>query len=47
MEDIAAIVPTQFSNTVQIVSDRLQNFTYSAFDSQMAYEQVALAGGGA
>ena len=47
MEDIAAIAPYVISNTIQIISDRVENFTYSAFDSQMAYEQVALAGGGA
>jgi peptide/nickel transport system substrate-binding protein len=47
MEDIAGMIPYVFSNTIQIISDRVENFTYSGFDSQMAYEQVALAGGGA
>jgi len=45
-EDIASIITYVFSNTIQIVSERVQNFTYSAFDQQMAYDQIALAGGG-
>jgi peptide/nickel transport system substrate-binding protein len=47
MEDVAGIIPYQFSNTIQIVSDRVQNFTFNPFDSQMSYDQIALAGGGA
>lgn len=45
MEDIAAIVPYLFSNTTNVVSSRVVNYTYGAFDSQMAYDQVALAPG--
>jgi peptide/nickel transport system substrate-binding protein len=43
--DIAALVPTDFSNTVNIVSSRVVNYTFSAFDSQTAYEQIAINGG--
>jgi len=45
MENIAAIVPWVFSNTTNVVSSRVENYTFSAFDSQMAYDQVALAPG--
>jgi hypothetical protein len=42
MEQIDPIVPMVFSNTVQIISHRVQNFTYAAIDSQMAYDQIWL-----
>ncbi|MBI3649372.1 MAG: hypothetical protein HY240_11590 [Actinobacteria bacterium] len=45
MEQVAAIIPWTFSNTINVISDRVQNYTFSAFDSQMAYDQVALAPG--
>jgi peptide/nickel transport system substrate-binding protein len=45
MEVVVPIVPLLFSNTEQIISSRVVNYTYSLFDSQMAYEQVALAPG--
>jgi peptide/nickel transport system substrate-binding protein len=45
MENIASVVPWIFSNTINVVSDRVQNYTYSAFDSQTAYDQIALAPG--
>ncbi len=45
MEDIAAVVPYQFSNTTNVVSSRVVNYTFGGFDSQMAYDQVALAPG--
>jgi len=43
MEEVVPIVPLIFSNVEQIISSRVQNYTYSLFDNQMAYEQVALA----
>lgn len=44
MESIASIVPWNFSNTVNIVSTRVVNYTFSVFDSQTAYDHVALNG---
>ena len=45
MENIASIVPWIFSNTINVVSSCVENYTYAAFDSQMAYDQVALKPG--
>jgi hypothetical protein len=45
MENIVSIVPYTFSNTTNVVSSRVQNYTFAAFDSQMAYDQIALAPG--
>lgn len=45
MEDVASIVPYTFSNTTNVISTLVQNYTFGAFDSQMAYDQVALAPG--
>jgi hypothetical protein len=45
MEQVVPIVPLIFSNVEQIISSRVQNYTYSLFDNQMAYDQVALAPG--
>jgi hypothetical protein len=47
MEEIAPIVPLIFSNVEQIISSRVVNYTYSLFDNQMGYDQVALAPGSA
>ncbi len=47
MEEIVPIVPLIFSNVEQIISSRVVNYTYSLFDNQMAYDQVALAPGSA
>ncbi len=45
MEEVVPIVPLIFSNVEQIISSRVQNYTYSLFDNQMAYDQIALAPG--
>jgi peptide/nickel transport system substrate-binding protein len=46
MENIASIVPYIVSNVTNVVSSRVLNYTYGAgFDSQMAYDQVALQPG--
>ena len=45
MEQVVPIVPLVFSNVEQIVSTRVLNYTYSIFDNQMAYEQIALEPG--
>jgi hypothetical protein len=45
MENIASLIPYVFSNVTNIVSDRVLNYTFSAFDGQMAYDQVALKPG--
>jgi len=45
MEELAPVVPLVFSNTINIVSSRVVNFTFSVFDSQTAFEQIALAPG--
>jgi peptide/nickel transport system substrate-binding protein len=45
MEQVVPIVPWIFSNVVNIVSNRVQNYTYSYFDSQTAYDQISLAPG--
>ena len=45
MEQVVPIVPLIFSNVEQIISSRVENYTYSLFDNQMAYDQVALAPG--
>jgi hypothetical protein len=42
MEEVVPIVPLIFSNVEQIISSRVLNYTYSLFDNQMAYEQIAL-----
>lgn len=47
MENIAAVVPLVFSNVVNIISDRVTNFTWSAVDQAPAYDHLALVGGGA
>jgi peptide/nickel transport system substrate-binding protein len=47
MEEVVPIVPLIFSNVEQIISSRVQNYTYSLFDNQMAYDQIALAPGSA
>jgi ABC-type transport system substrate-binding protein len=47
MENIVADVPLVFSNTVNIVSDRVTNYTWALADQQPAYDHLALAGGGA
>ena len=46
MENIASIVPLTVNNVLNITSSRVVNYTYSAFDSQTSYSNVALAGGG-
>jgi peptide/nickel transport system substrate-binding protein len=46
MEEVAAIVPYIISDTTNVISSRVANYVYSAFDSQMAYDQVALNQGG-
>lgn len=45
MEQVVPIIPTIFSNVQNIVSNRVQNYTYSFFDSQTAYDQISLAPG--
>ena len=47
MENIVAAVPLVFSNVVNIISDRVENFTFSAVDQAPAYDHLALANGGA
>jgi hypothetical protein len=39
------IWPLVFSQNVNIVSSRVTNYTWSAFDSQTAFDQVALVAG--
>ena len=46
-EEIAAYVPFLFDNDVSIVSARTVNYVYSGFDGLMAFDQAALADGGA
>jgi len=45
MEEVAPVVPIVWSNTEQIISSRVLNYTYAYYDSLMAYEQVALVPG--
>jgi len=44
-EQIAAYVPLVISQNVNIVSDCVTNYTWSVFDSQTAFEQIALKPG--
>lgn len=45
MEDIAPVVPIVWSNTEQIISSRVLNYTFGYYDGQMAYDQIALVPG--
>jgi peptide/nickel transport system substrate-binding protein len=45
LTELAVYVPLTFTQNVNIVSSRVTNFTWSAFDSQTAFEQVALVAG--
>jgi len=45
MEQMATVVPYVISNSTQVTSSRVQNFTFGAFDGQTAYDQIALAPG--
>jgi peptide/nickel transport system substrate-binding protein len=45
MENIAPVVPLIFSNVTNIVSSRVQNFTYSAVDQGPSWEHLWLSGG--
>jgi peptide/nickel transport system substrate-binding protein len=47
MENIAPVVPLVFSNVVNIVSDRVTNWTWSLADQAPSLDHVALANGGA
>jgi peptide/nickel transport system substrate-binding protein len=47
MEDVVPLVPLVWSNTEQIISSRVVNWTFSYFDGQTAYDQIALAPGSA
>ena len=47
MENIVADVPLVFSNNVNIISDRVTNYTWSIADGGPAFDHLALAGGGA
>jgi peptide/nickel transport system substrate-binding protein len=47
MEQVVAIVPLEFSNTVTILSNRVTNFTYSAANDGPSLDHLALVGGGA
>lgn len=47
MENIVGVVPLVFSNVVNIISDRVTNYTWSIVDQAPAYDHLALAGGGA
>ena len=43
MENIVPVVPMLFSNSVYIVSDRLLNYTYSAYNDCPAFQHLAIA----
>jgi peptide/nickel transport system substrate-binding protein len=46
MEQIAPIVPVIFSNTVTIISDRVTNFTYSAYNDAPSLSQIGVSDAG-
>ncbi len=43
MENIVPVVPMLFSNSVYIVSDRIVNYTYSAYNDCPAFQHLAIA----
>ncbi len=45
LTELGAVVPLVFSKNVNIISDRVENYTWSAFDSQTAFDQVSLVAG--
>lgn len=47
MEQVVAIVPLTFPNSIYIVSNRVTNYTYGAFADGPSLDHIALAGGGA
>ena len=47
MEQVVAIIPLEFSNTVTILSNRVTNWTYSAYNDTPSLVHLALVGGGA
>jgi ABC-type transport system substrate-binding protein len=47
MEDIVPVIPFLFDSDVDVIGDRIVNYTYDQASGLMAPEQVALAGGGA
>jgi peptide/nickel transport system substrate-binding protein len=47
METVVPIIPLEFSNTVTITSDRVVNWTYSAYNDSVSLQHIALSGGGA
>jgi peptide/nickel transport system substrate-binding protein len=47
MEDIVPVIPFLFDNDVDLVGDRLVNYTYDQSAGLMSLDHVALAGGGA
>ena len=47
MTDVVPVVPWLFDKTLNIVSSRVQNYTYDQDGSEIAFDHLALAGGGA
>ncbi|HXY72181.1 MAG TPA: ABC transporter substrate-binding protein [Actinomycetota bacterium] len=45
MEQIAAVVPLNFTNTVNITGPRVTNYVYNEFASGMSMDKIALNGG--
>lgn len=42
MEEVVPIIPLEFSNTVTIISDRVTNWTYSAYNDVVSLAHIAL-----
>jgi peptide/nickel transport system substrate-binding protein len=47
MTDVVPVIPWLFDFTVNIISSRVLNFTYDQDGSEIAFDHLALAGGGA
>ena len=45
MEEVVPVVPLVWSNTEQIISSRVLNYTFAYYDGQLAYDQIALEPG--
>jgi peptide/nickel transport system substrate-binding protein len=46
MEQVVPIIPTLFSNTITITSDRVVNWTYSAYNDATSLSQIAVSDAG-